>query len=630
MNPSIYPYSVTLLAVLSFSNLGPGPCTALAEVPTGSAPKLTALKIHVPAGSVVEASTTDDSLRSVALDVSFEADAEGVSWFSLAFESPKKNRVYFEGYGESAPDIDPLKPADLRKQTYTINKEGFSTWDWSGNSQIDDIDQVGIWKLVGAQVSGRNGKWQGYGSNGSDPLPAGIQSSFRVTRYYSKQPSHVKTAPGGAITLAPVLASDQPAATFQWYRNGRAIPKATALRYSKSGASAADAGLYQLEMTVSGLKVRTDSVVVSVRSSNVQSARDAISKQNGPGASAYAAKALAENPSGAEGLFASAMSAIYNVLADARTSQAMKSLGLKFTMKFPLDSAAVEKSTLLSTASSATVTNWIDQVLIPGLQTANGQLAKITDRSFVTYVNASEFAGWGGSLSDTSSLIVDYGDIQMAQAFLSAISSVMNLVSSMNTSVQLDWFENISEQGKLSMQAILSRYPALLSAVPAGTAKQRAALQSMGNMADAYINFSEFMYNRSGKATAQRLVTGDRNLFPAFDLFEQDPPVTPYTDRLLRDYASNVKLSIAGGTRSFIGEHSFERGVVSRYRVNLKAIESRPPGIRSSFPTFLKNQASGPVAQPTFNGVLPDLTSAGLKARFYGARSELDEVLNTK
>ena len=635
MNISNYNFRMTLITVLSFLSGGLGPSVAQAAVPNGAAPMLTALKIHTPAGNVVEASTTDDSLRSIALDVILEADANGVGWFTLEFESPKGTRVYFEGYGNSAPDVNPLKPADLRKQTYTVNKSGFYAWSpWVEDPQledtVEDIDQVGIWRLVGAQVIGGNGEWRGYGSNGEDPLPAGIQTSFRVTRHYSQQPSHLSIAPGGNITLSPVLSAAQTGATFQWYRNGKAIPKATMLRYSKTGALATDAGLYQLEMTVSGLRVRTDSVVVSLRTSNVQLARDAIKKQNGQGASTYSARAVAEKPSSSEALFVSAMSALYNVLSDSRTGQSLKALGLQLEMKFPLDSSGVQKSDLLSSASSATVTTWIDQVLIPGLQKASGHMAKITDRNFVTYISASDFAGWGWTSSDSPSLIVDYGDIQMAQTLLSAISSLVNLASSINTNFQVGWMESTSDQGKLSMQAILSKYPALLSAAPNGTAKQRAAVQSLGKIADAYLNFSEFMYNRSGKASARRLVTGDRNLFPAFDLFEQNSPVTPYSDLLLRDYAANVKLSLAVGPRPFIAEHSFERGVVSRYRVNLKAIESRPAGIRSSFPVFLKNQALGAVAQPTFNGVLPDLTSAGLKARFYGAQSELDQIFSTK
>ena len=97
-----------------------------------------------------------------------------------------------------------------------------------------------------------------------------------------------------------------------------------------------------------------------------------------------------------------------------------------------------------------------------------------------------------------------------------------------------------------------------------------------------------------------------------------------------RDYAANIKASILTGPRSFISEHSEEKGVTGRYKINLKALDTRPAGIRTTFPTFSKNAVSGTISNPTFNGVLPDLTSAGLKSRFDAARFNLNEGLNTK
>jgi len=364
----------------------------------------------------------------------------------------------------------------------------------------------------------------------------------------------------------------------------------------------------------------------------VQATRTAINNQNGTSASSYASKAVAESPAGSsassEALFASALSALYNVLADPKTSQSLKTLGVNLSLKFPLASNALDNYTLPTSASSTTITSWVDNVVLPALQTATTQLAKITDRKFVTFIAAADFAGWGAHTVGAATLVVDYGDIQMAQVFLNGLSAIFNLTSSMNTGVVFSWLSSTADQGGLSVQTILKKYPALLTASATGPAKQRASVQALGKMADAYLNFSEFIYNRSGKATATRLVGGDRNLFPALNLFEQDPGITSYYDPLYRDSATNVKTSIAKGAVAFIADHSDERGVTSRYRVNLKALDSRPAGMRSSVPVFSKNQVSGTVPNPTFNGVLPDMTSQSLKSRLEAGQPKFNDAMN--
>ncbi len=625
---------ITLLSLVAclFSEF-----TASAVVPTGQAPQITAVKVYTPAGSVVEASTTDDSSRSVALEVTVEADAQGVEWFNLWFASPDgKSIAAFEGYSGSPTKTDPFTPMALQKQTFLINKHGLNYWNPFNKMPSYDLDAVGTWKLVGCELIGRNGQWRSYAVDtkqvyGSAPLPVGLTAtSFKVTRYFSKQPVHSVVAPGASLRLSPSLASALPKATYQWYLNGVAIPKATALTFSKTGASVADAGLYQLEMTTGATKVRSDSVVVSIRTANVQATRTAINNQNGTSASSYATKALAESPAGSEALFASALSALYNVLADTKTSQSLKTLGVNLSLTFPLAPNALDNYTLPSSASSTTITSWVDNVVLPALQTATTRLSKITDPKFVTFISAADFAGWGVDTVGAAPMVVDYGDIQMAQVFLNGLSAIFNLTSSMNTGVVFSWLSSTADQGKLSIQTLLSKYPSLLAASATGPAKQHASFQALGKMADAYLNFSEFIYNRSRTATATRLVSGDRNLFPALNLFEQDPGVTNYYDLLYRDFATNVKTSITTGPVSFIADHSEERGVTSRYRVNLKALDSRPAGMRSSVPVFSKNQVLGTVPNPIFNGVLPDMTSKSLKSRLEAGRPKFNEAMNTQ
>lgn len=69
---------------------------------------------------------------------------------------------------------------------------------------------------------------------------------------------------GQTMTLTIVAAGGQSPYTYQWYKNGNAIPGATAATYSKPSAAAADSGTYKVVTKDSYGNIISDSTVVTV------------------------------------------------------------------------------------------------------------------------------------------------------------------------------------------------------------------------------------------------------------------------------------------------------------------------------------------------------------------------------
>jgi hypothetical protein len=622
----------SVLAFLMFLGCAAPEAGALSE---GSAPRLVNLKIAPPAGDTVEISSNNESLRSVALEVTIEADQAGVDYFELRFESPDGKVAVYEGYGDSPARRDPLVPQDKTRQTYVLGGGQLSKWrfEYSDSDFVRTLDTPGKWTLSEVSLYARNETSTEYRKG---ELPAGLPSGFEVTRWFTTQPAASSVLVGALLSLTPGLDGLAVSApTYQWYRNGVAVAGANGRVFSKTAAPA-DSGLYYLEVRSGGTKVRSDAVAVSVRNGNVVAARTAINNQNAAEAKKRAAAALALNPTGGEELFVSALSELFGVLSDSRTGAAISSFGASAQLRFPFPDFGWAGA-FPAAANSATFNTWLLSVFLPAVEKAEASLEKINDQRFVTTVGASDFGGWGTSSSAFDTLLVDYGDIQALRVGCNAISTISRLWTSMDTSVRPEAIRTLLSQGKLSIEALLKDYPKLLAAASGGAANQSRALDSLGKMAAAYLKFSNFIYNPAGTSgAATRYIDGDLNLINVQRQFAEDGVVSALEDPILRDYAQNIIESIAQGQRDFIANVTDELGVGERYPVNLKALKARPAGLRSAVaaqnvvPKFTRNLAGGVVSNSSLSGFLPSLDAGLLVGKISEAEPQITKALGTR
>ena len=606
----------------------------------GSAPKLVGLKIATPAGDTVEISSNDGSLRSVALEVTVEADEEGVDYFELRFKSPEGRVAVYEGYGDSPARRNPLSRQDKTRQTYLLGSGQLSQWHFdyfnpdadSAVEFVRTLDTPGRWTLSEAYLYARNGTSTNYRKG---ELPAGLPSGFEVTRWFTTQPAASSVLVGALLSLTSGLdALAVSAPTYQWYRNGVAVAGANGRFFSKTAAPA-DSGLYYLEVRSGGTKVRSDAVAVSVRNGNVVAARTAINNQNAAEAKKRAAAALALNPKGGEELFVSALSELLGVLSDSRTGAAISSFGASAQLRFPFPDFSWAGA-FPAAANSATFNTWLLSVFLPAVEKAEAALEKINDPRFVTTVGASDFGAWGTSSSAFDTLLVDYGDIQALRVGCNAISTIFRLWTSMDTSVRPEAIRTLLPQGKVSIESLLKDYPKLLAAASGGAANQSSAVDSLGKMASAYMKLSDFIFNPAGISNvATRYIDGDLNLINVQRQFAEDGVVSVLEDPILRDYAQNILESIAQGRRDFIANVTDEFGVSERYPVNLKALKARPAGLRSAVaaqnvvPKFTRNLAGGVVSNSSLSGFLPSLDAGLLVGKISEAEPQITKALGT-
>ncbi len=631
--------SLFCTAALGLSALLGGLSPQANALQDGAAPRLTGLKIYTPAGDAVEMSTNDESLSSVALEVNIEADKLGVEYFELSFRSPDKTKVatYWGSGNWSTTTSNPLLARVETNLTFVLGAGDLSKF-YDARGSVRPLDDPGTWTLDSAYLYGKNGKSTFLSASNGD-LPAGLtNNSFRVTRWFNSQPGFTSVLGGGTLTLAPEISPAAVASpSYQWFRNGTAISGATKIDYSKTNVTAADAGLYYVQVTSGSAKVRSDAVPVSIRSADVVAARSEINLQNAAQAKQRAAAALKVSPDSGEALFVSALSELLGVLTDPLTKPLLVDMGASVTPKVPF-SDFNWTGTFPATANSAKFNAWLLSVFLPAVERADTALEKITDPRFVTWVSNADFGKWSpnGDALDAH-LLVDYGDIQMLRVGLNALGAFFRLWASLETSVRLDSLQALLPQGKLSVEAILKEYPALLAAAPNGTVNQNLSVDAMTRAATAYLRFSNFVFNPDRTAgAATRYIDGDLNLFNADRQFAEDGIVGLEDDPYFRDLFSNISASASEGTKSFIADGKTQQGVTSRVSVNLKALKERPAGVRSGsagqnfVPAFKGNLVSGAVANGSLNGVLPLLDAGSLSKRIAAAEPAITKVLGTR
>lgn len=637
MQRNVTSYLIVHLAPLSFLLALSGFAPSARALVDGAAPMLVGLKIATPAGDAVEISTNDESLSSVSLEVEVESDRQGVAYFELGFRSPDGSRTAtYWGSGDWSPTkSDPLRPRDETKLTFVLGAGRLRKF-YESRGFDRPLAVPGDWVLESAWLYGRNGKSAALrAANGN--FPAGLTRSFRVTHWFSKQPTFTSVPLEGPLSLAPELNTSQvPNPTFQWFRNGTAIPGATGRVFSRAKASADDAGLYYLQVSSGVTKVRSDAVPVSIRRAEVVAARSWINLQNAAQAKAQAGAAVRSRDGGEE-RFVSALSELLGVVSDPATGVMLAKMGAKVTPKFPF-SDFYWSGSFPATANSSEFSNWLDTAFLPALERADKHLEGISDQRFVTWVSGADFAAWSpeGGASDLN-LLVDYGDLQVLRVGMNALMAFFRLWSSMDTSVRLDTLQRLQPEGKLSVEALLGDYPNLLAGATNGSLNQRLSVDAMARAATAYERLSDFVYNpKATPGAVTRYIDGDLNLFNFERQFAEDGILDRENDPYFRDHFSNISKSTTEGVRDFITESETGKGVVSRYPVNLKALKERPAGLRSSVasqnlvPAFKGNLVVGTVSNGSLNGVLPRLDPRPPLARLAAYEPQITEALGTR
>lgn len=125
--------------------------------------------------------------------------------------------------------------------------------------------------------------------------------------------------------------------------------------------------------------------------------------------------------------------------------------------------------------------------LVPTTTAARGNLAAVTDTSFLLTLYPSE-------TTMPAALNIDYGDVLMMRASLSAMEFVFHFLSGQNLDANLTAMQQLAQGDMLSLQRILADNPDVLKI--GSTAERAAAAASLNNFIALYRQASTFIRSR--------------------------------------------------------------------------------------------------------------------------------------
>jgi hypothetical protein len=132
-------------------------------------------------------------------------------------------------------------------------------------------------------------------------------------------------------------------------------------------------------------------------------------------------------------------------------------------------------------------TAFIRSTALPEMVAAGSNLTKVSDTNFVLQITAAETRG--------TSVILDYGDIQMLRAILHAFEYFGYTIHSWNADLQMAAVRSLYSTDQLSIQRLLTDYPGLMTF--ATTNELSDARSAFINAVDTYLRASDFIRNRS-------------------------------------------------------------------------------------------------------------------------------------
>ena len=243
--------------------------------------------------------------------------------------------------------------------------------------------------------------------------------------------------------------------------------------------------------------------------------------------------------------------------------------------------------------------------IIPALGASGTNLAQISESTFIPLFMP-------GSVTHFSDVTVDYGDVQMLRAILSAATVFGYTLHSWNVDAQFGAVSNIVMTDK-SVKAVLDANPSLLTiANPADLAPSRAAFT---NAIHCYMTASQFIRSRS---------PGQRFLFNLDMTNANDVNAEANFRLFLTDLESSLTTPFGGTPAAEAGAisdaplYGLFRGLTN-HTVSMGAFFSDGLNLRSLLPTLTSNNFTfiwDSFPDTNFGGVLTGLRQRDLDRAF--------------
>jgi hypothetical protein len=431
---------------------------------------------------------------------------------------------------------------------------------------------------------------------------------------------------------------------LQWFRSGKVIPSAAKTSLTPESNGKPQSGTYNLELSYGTGSDRfswfTPPFTLIVADPNTKAVRDTIAsakasswKSNFSAASSTANRLAASSPDAA---FLSGFTSFILALDDLKTSGILAKLGFKGDPN-PFNWTVTHSGTIPKGLLTSTLKSFLIRTITPTLIKADNQLALIKDRNFLTTFPIN-------SLFEADEVSVDYGDIQALRGIIRFMLWGAKFLESMNTDMAYDDLVNTYNSRLMSVQWILTKYPALLAPANGGAA---AAAESLGHIKaamDCYFEWSDFIKGSPTKSTQGRLsANGSQTFILEREMF--------YAESQVRTELSTTRAALDKGTNQTIvtgdkweedGFFNAKAGSPLNLTIRPLSLFGHPAGWRSEVNAlaFRKNTPSttsltnpNSAASRTLKSLFPLLTPTDL----YQIQNALDEstptinrILNTK
>ena len=300
-------------------------------------------------------------------------------------------------------------------------------------------------------------------------------------------------------------------------------------------------------------------------------------------AAADFSSALALDPSNGEAHFLRAITNLLLLENEPAFSQALGTLGASRTaslrsggqLTLPQDAAGAP--IFPSGARSTTIINWVTGQLLPRLATVRSDLAAVTSINFRADLTAAE--------TGKTDALVDKGDILFLQGATHGLEMLFNLLFTYNLDVSFSAMVTLDKSGQLDAQHVLATSSSLLKFASSDRRPQFAA--ALRSMQQDYAAASSFALNDRANATHS------------------------VTSGMPNDAESSNTMALA--VVSLNGETTYQGT-----RVNLSRLVASKQALRDWAPE-MRGQGVVPqtLPDPTFDGVLPGMSSNQLNNRLY-------------
>ena len=300
-------------------------------------------------------------------------------------------------------------------------------------------------------------------------------------------------------------------------------------------------------------------------------------------AAADFSSALALDPSNGEAHFLRAITNLLLLENEPAFSQALGTLGASRTASLrsggilTLPQDATGAPIFPSGARSTTIINWVTGQLLPRLATVRSDLAAVTSINFRADLTAAE--------TGKIDALVDRGDILFLQGATHGLEMLFNLLFTYNLDVSFSAMVTLDKSGQLDAQHVLATSSSLLKFASSDRRPQFAA--ALRSMQQDYAAASSFALNDRANATHS------------------------VTSGMPNDAASSN--TIATAVASLNGETTYQGT-----RMNLSRLVASKQALRDWAPE-MRGQGVVPqtLPDPTFDGVLPGMSSSQLNNRLY-------------